>query len=147
MLDVQYHCDFRSTKGGWVGVPPPPHHLGIVYVDGPQLEEYLCALWAHDSIYVALELLERERTPEEEAWVLKNLRGWVLQTYCWRPDPENQILICDGHRPYDVPPEPARKEELYEWRKEIYRDLMVRCVRIAASTPISLPSLPTSKRR
>jgi hypothetical protein len=144
---LEYHCDLPTDRqGGWLSPDhgPLPDHVGMVNYED---EQYLCALWARRSVYVALELRERERTPEEEAWVLKNLRGWILQTYCWSPDKGDRYLICDGHRPYEVPPAPARREEDVLWQKEIYRDLMVRSVMIATSTPIALPSLPTSKPR
>lgn len=145
---LEYHCDLPTeSQGGWLSPEhgPPPHHVGIVSYER---EQFLCALWAYDSVYVALELFDRERTPKEEVWVLKNLRGWILQTYCWAPDQKNRHLICDGHRPYTVPPPPAnRQKEDHEWRKEIYRDLIVESVRIAITTPLAPPSLPTSRRR
>jgi hypothetical protein len=142
---LEYHRDLPPNQfGGWLGHPPRPDHVGIVNFED---EQFLCGLWSYGSIYVALELFERERTAEEEIWVLRNLRGWILQTYCWAPDKENRFLICNGHRPYEVPLRPARKQEIPLWTLEIFRDLMVCSVRIAASTPISLPSLPTSKPR
>lgn len=109
---------------------PPPDHLGRLEY-GP--EDVICALWMDRwCCMVAFDIPHRHRTPEEEAWLLKNTRGWILQTRRWRADDDGVFRLGNGEAEVAL----VDFEEDGEWRLRIYREIMVMTVASVMETPI-----------
>ena len=132
---VKYIDDFPPIKLGglhWLSPAhgPLPDHIGLVsYQTGTLDEQFLCALWSRaDDIIVALEIIDKKRTKEEEDEA-SHICGWMLQTLRWTMvDGE---LTCEGEA---VPLEEGEEDE-EEWRLDVYRQVSVSSVRKAVRTP------------
>jgi hypothetical protein len=133
-MTVKYIDDFPPLRVGglhWLSPAhgPDPDHIGLVSYQSRTLnEQFLCALWCRgDDIIVALEIIEKKRSKEEEEEA-SHICGWILQTFRWTLDEVE--LVCGDEA---VPLEGDEEDE--EWRLDVYRQVMTSSVEKAIKTP------------
>lgn len=138
MPSIQYVKDIITASTRLTSKGRPEHWLHPIHGPAPDLigqlsygpDHFIAAVWVTPlSFIVMLELIERRTAPT-------NTRGGILQSFRWTIDGDRLINKWNESKEDALEIHNVDEIDEWGWRCEIYRQLMVKSVKLTVTTSI-----------